>query len=81
VLLAAPLRKLRPTHGGIVSSFHLELRTPADRTALVLYFSYELAARTGGEESPVYLVEEQDRAAEVSLAFLGGLQDDFRLMA
>jgi len=24
--------------------------------------------------------EEQDRAAEVSLAFLGGLQDDFRLM-
>ena len=25
--------------------------------------------------------EEQDRAAEVLLAFLGGLQDDVRLMA
>jgi len=25
--------------------------------------------------------EEQDRAAEVSLVFHGGLQDDFRLMA
>ncbi len=25
--------------------------------------------------------EEQDRAAEVLLAFLDGLQDDFRLMA
>ena len=25
--------------------------------------------------------EEQDRAAEVLLAFLGGLQDDFRMMA
>ncbi len=47
----------------------MELRTPADRTALVLYFSYELAVENLRSLSR----EEQDRAAEVSLAFLGGL--------
>src|SRR2546421_6517043 len=58
-------------------AFHLELRTPADRTALVLYFSYELAARTGGGESLVSLARRTGSRGRGIARFPRGLQDVF----
>src|SRR6476646_11820693 len=61
-------------------AFHMELRTPADRTALVLYFSYELAGRTGGGESLVSLARRTGSRGRGIARFPRGLQDVFRLM-
>jgi hypothetical protein len=87
VLLAAPLRKLRPIHGGIVSCWAYpgpfnwspgRLRT-ARRSCYTFCMSSLLEQVV--EDLRSLSREEQDRATEVLQAFLDGLQDDFRLMA